>query len=72
MMIDPGLVPMIEDLEQAIAVCSPETREECRTRLHRMIAELELHGHPVPARLHELDELLTDSSVEDRFDNMPV
>ena len=26
----------------------------------------------VPQRLHELDEMLTDASVEDQFDNMPV
>lgn len=72
MVKDPGLVPMIEELEQAVVACAPSAREEVRKRLHAMIEKLEAEGHPVPQRLHELDEMLTDASVEDRFDNMPV
>ncbi len=72
MVKDPKLVPMIEELEQAVASCSADAREEVRTRLHAMIAQLESAGCHVPARLHELDEMLTDAHVEDAFDNMPV
>ncbi|SDN37993.1 hypothetical protein SAMN05216196_101342 [Lutimaribacter pacificus] len=72
MVKDPRLVPMIEELEQAAMACAPEAREEVRKRLHSMIAQLRAEGHPVPQRLRDVDEMLTDASVEDRFDNMPL
>jgi hypothetical protein len=72
MVKDPRLVPMIEELEQAALSCPADARDEVRKRVHAMIARLEAEGHHVPQRLYELDEMLTDASVEDAFDNLPV
>lgn len=72
MTINADLLQIIDALEQAAMSCGSDAREECRARLHRMIGELERAGHPVPARLHEINAMLTDSTLEDAFDNMPV
>lgn len=72
MMIDPTLVPMIEELEKVVTACTPDALEDCHERLHKMIATLEAGGHPVPARLRALDDMLVDAASEDAFDNMPV
>ncbi|MFD1508671.1 hypothetical protein [Lacimonas salitolerans] len=72
MVRDTRLVPMIEELEQAVAVCSDEMRDEVQARLHVMMAKLRAEGTPVPQRLRDLDQILTDAAAEDRFDNMPI
>lgn len=72
MVRDTGLVPMIEELEQAVTACSDDMRDEVQARLHRLIAQLQAEGAPVPQRLHDLDAMLTDAATEDGFDNMPV
>lgn len=72
MVNDMNLVPMIEELEMAVAACAPDALHECRTRLHAMLADLDRAGHPVPQRLRALEDLLADAEVEDQFDNLPV
>lgn len=72
MVRDTQLVPMIEELEQAVAVCSDKTRGEVQARLRAMMDRLRTEGAPVPQRLHDLDQMLTDAATEDGFDNMPV
>lgn len=72
MVRDTRLVPLIEELEQAVAACSDDMRDEVQTRLHVLMARLRAEGSPVPQRLHDLDEMLTDAATEDGFDNMPV
>jgi hypothetical protein len=58
---------------EALIRATPETeRAQLQGDLHRLCERLEREGYVIPARLRELDELLTDSQVESRFDNLPV
>lgn len=69
---DIAFLPMIDHLEATIVDCDAATRELCRAQLSLLVTQLERAGQQVPARLMELEALLTDAALEDQFDNMPV
>ncbi|MCM2560912.1 hypothetical protein M8756_02390 [Lutimaribacter sp. EGI FJ00015] len=72
MVKDPKLVPMFEELEHAVASCSEDARRQVHKRLHVVLARFEAQGCHVPQRMHELDDMLAASRIEDTFDNIPV
>lgn len=60
------------ELEKRIATAGTAGRLALQPELHRLIHRLKAEGQPVPRRLRQLDEKLSDELVEAMFDNMPV
>lgn len=66
------LMKQAEDLEREISRCDQDRRLALQPEFARTLALLSAGGERVPARLKQLDSVLTDEAVEAQFDNMPV
>ena len=59
-------------LEAQIAAASAAKRIELQPELNRILEKLAREGEHVPARLRNLNAVLLDEAIEQRFDNLPV
>lgn len=66
------LLETADKLEKAILAGSPKKRLELQPELHKIVEDMVAHGVHVPPRIRDLNTVLLDESIEDRFDNMPV
>lgn len=71
-MIDTELTRSARQLEAKITAASSDRRLELQPELGRIIDRLKRDGHPVPARLRNLNASLLDEAIEQRFDNLPI
>jgi hypothetical protein len=71
-MTRPELVRTAELLEQRILAAGPNLRSQYQPELSSIVHRMEEIGLRVPGHLRQLDVVLTDEAIEDRFDNMPV
>ncbi|MFC4666999.1 hypothetical protein ACFO5X_00410 [Seohaeicola nanhaiensis] len=59
-------------LEASIIGAPAARRLELQPQLNKVIERLAMQGQQVPARLRNLNAVLLDEAIEDRFDNLPV
>ena len=59
-------------LEASIIGAPAARRLELQPQLNKVIERLAMQGQHVPARLRNLNAVLLDEAIEDRFDNLPV
>lgn len=59
-------------LEASIIGAPAARRLELQPQLTKVIERLAMQGQQVPARLRNLNAVLLDEVIEDRFDNLPV
>ena len=71
-MTDYDLPQTARQLEAAIVAANPAKRIELQPQLSRVLDRLSREGHHVPARLRNLNAVLLDEAMEERFDNLPV
>ena len=71
-MTEHDLSQTARQLEAAIIASSAAKRLELQPQLSRVLDRLQRDGHHVPARLRNLNAVLLDEAIEERFDNMPV
>lgn len=71
-MTGPQLIRSAEHLEAMIERASANKRLELQPEFSRVLKRLNDGGVPVPARMRNLEAMLTDEVIEARFDNMPV
>ena len=59
-------------LEASIVGATAARRLELQPQLTKVIDRLVMQGQHVPARLRNLNAVLLDEAIEERFDNLPV
>ena len=59
-------------LEASIIGASAARRLELQPQLTKVLERLSMQGQRVPARLRNLNAILLDEAIEERFDNMQV
>lgn len=59
-------------LEASIVGATAARRLELQPQLTKVIERLTMQGQQIPARLRNLNAVLLDEAIEDRFDNLPV
>ena len=71
-MTENDLSQTARQLEAAIVSASASKRLELQPQFDRVLQRLAREGHHIPARLRNLNAVLLDEAIEDRFDNLPV
>lgn len=71
-MTNNDLTQAARQLEARIAAAGAATRFELQPELSRVLEKLSRQGEHVPARLRNLNAVLLDEAIEQRFDNLPV
>lgn len=71
-MTRPEILRTAELLEQRILAAGPCSRSRYQPQLSSIVHRMEQNGLKVPGNLRQLDVVLTEEAIEDRFDNMPV
>lgn len=71
-MAERKFLELIEQIEAEIEAADEGAREKMQAQLHAVVEQMKARGLEVPQRLQQLDNDLTDETVESMFDNMPV
>ncbi len=71
-MTDKDLSQTARQLEARIIAASAAKRLELQPQFNRVLERLARNGEHVPARLRNLNAVLLDEAIEDRFDNLPI
>lgn len=71
-MTDQDLSQTARQLEATIVAAPAARRLELQPQLNRVLERLMRSGQHVPARLRNLNAVLLDEAIEERFNNLPV
>lgn len=71
-MEDKMLLKTAEKLTNEVSTASPRKRLELQPELNRVVEHMIAQGMHVPPRVRDLNTVLLEEAIEDRFDNMPV
>ncbi|MEK0163246.1 hypothetical protein VWZ88_10805 [Phaeobacter sp. JH20_36] len=67
-----SLIQRAEGLERKILAAHRQDRLALHPDFNRTLARLRVAGGRVPTRMVRLEQILSEESAEDMFDNMPV
>lgn len=66
------ILSQAEELAETIAGADAQARLKMQGQFERVLHDLKVSGHTVPAKLRRLNDQLIQETVEARFDNLPV